>query len=784
MYLLYTYLIIMQLMAFHIKNFRSIIDSRINYLSPDNITALIGQNESGKTSVLEALHSFYNGIISDDILRSDLSLPWVSCEFKVEEAIISSMTQQYDVPQEIADYLNKNKRIFITRSWNEDKTSCLELSGDEINDYYAQQNAKIEQEETLLLTTIDEFDNKGKALEAPLKIARNELESAKKEHASIEQQIASLQKQLRKTKNNNQKDQFQNQVDKLQLDLEQARVQIEQNYLKINDLNSQYNTISEKVKFARMTKNSRQLSESMRQRNELLLQQIHDLEKIANNLTVSREIKAMHQKIEKARKQYGQEKLMYNKLRNDFAFNKTITSLIFQDIDYEEAKKLTIKQLSTSNNTASASDLGNALIKYCPVFALFEDFSSLLPNRVDLDDILNKNSSVEGYKAVRNFLTVAGIDASFFDHPNNRILKQKIENLNGEITINFQDFWRQNIGKNNKIKINFELEHYDYRYPEKKGRPYLEFWIKDAHERLYPKQRSRGVRWFLSFYLELKATALQNLKNQVLLIDEPGISLHARAQEDVLKVFEDIKDNLTIIYTTHSPHLIDINKLYRILAVQRAIEDDDSSETHVFDIRSLAKASTDTLSPLYSLMGSRFNDQPFIHKFNNVIVEDISTYYFLSALFRLVYPDKEVYILPSTDVTNIPTLTNLLLGWKLNFVIFLSSTSKGNMVYQELRTNLFANQDGDCDRKIVKMENRRNIIDYFSTIDFKNHILHQRTGITESNSEYVENNELSLVMMSMEFMNTAVSEQIKFSDFDEETQSNIHSLLNKIIERV
>ncbi|MBM3421550.1 MAG: hypothetical protein FJY11_10500 [Bacteroidetes bacterium] len=52
-------------------------------MSPDNITCLIGQNESGKTSVLEALSVFHTGQINEDVLRSDLSLPEVSCRFGV-----------------------------------------------------------------------------------------------------------------------------------------------------------------------------------------------------------------------------------------------------------------------------------------------------------------------------------------------------------------------------------------------------------------------------------------------------------------------------------------------------------------------------------------------------------------------------------------------------------------------------------------------------------------------------------------------------------------------------
>jgi predicted ATP-dependent endonuclease of OLD family len=73
----------MKLTAFRIRNFRSIADTGWQNISLDNITCLIGQNESGKTSVLEGLKVFYTGIISEDVLRSDLSLPEISCRFNV-----------------------------------------------------------------------------------------------------------------------------------------------------------------------------------------------------------------------------------------------------------------------------------------------------------------------------------------------------------------------------------------------------------------------------------------------------------------------------------------------------------------------------------------------------------------------------------------------------------------------------------------------------------------------------------------------------------------------------
>ena len=265
--------------------------------------------------------------------------------------------------------------------------------------------------------------------------------------------------------------------------------------------------------------------------------------------------------------------------------NKLITLKILNGTGPELAENEAECEYEKDAVIYTMEELAAEMFKHIPVFEFFEDFSSLLPNRIDLEDILQGHIKAEGYKAARNFLKIAGLTDEFFRQTNSRLLKQKIEDMNRDITLNFQEYWRQSIGKDNKISLCFELEHYDFTHPEKSGKPYLEFWIMDQSERLYPKQRSRGVRWFLSFFLELKANNLESVNQHVVLIDEPGLSLHARAQEDVLKVFEDIKDHIQIVYSTHSPHLIDINKTYRLLAIQRASEEDDMTGSIIMDSR-------------------------------------------------------------------------------------------------------------------------------------------------------------------------------------------------------
>jgi ABC-type ATPase involved in cell division len=454
---------------------------------------------------------------------------------------------------------------------------------------------------------------------------------------------------------------------------------------------------------------------------------------------------------------------------------------IIKGMPPEQARAESARDTTALMELGTPEEAGKLCLKFVPIFEFFEDFSSLLPNRIDLDDLLSEKSQVEGYKAARNFLIIAGVDASFFTQQNNRILKQKIENLNGEISVDFQDYWSQNVGKNNKIKIQFELEHYDITNPDKKGKPYIEFWIKDERERLYPKQRSRGVRWFLSFYLEVKATAKLKSGKRILLIDEPGLSLHARAQEDVLKVFEDLREELMIIYTTHSPHLVDVNRIYRILAVQRAIENDEFSETIILDTRSIARASADTLSPIYSLMGSRITDHQYIKERNNVIVEHAADFYYMNAFFKLMDIAEQVSFLPANGASGVPVLANLLTGWKIPFIVLTNDSDAGNIVKNELKINLFGNDDHRASQKLISVEGNRCVVDLLSTIDFKNQVLQKRVGITESNSEYIYLNELSESLLAMHFHNRVIDHEIKWTDLDEESQGQISDIVNRIM---
>lgn len=749
----------MRLKAFRIRNFRSIVDTGWQNLSPDNITCLIGQNESGKTSVLEGLKVFYSGAISEDVLRSDLSLPEVSCRFSIPQGWLITITDNPGT--ELKELLSGLTHLELTRTWIADLSSVINVSGeisqylDSLEDawrlYLDDVSIKLKEElkdisdmETTLLRLSDEESViKSKLAANDVRSKGFRLFGKKMADSSLSSntQYPGLKNQLNELRKNKVE------IDK-ELIKKQAVKKVGDKWKKLQD------------KFTSLDNHLRELSVKLEERHQkmtLLMQPIDD--------EADLDWKGI---LNDYRKTKSERDLRMAELDRHIA----LSGYIIEGNTEEESEQKVNEIIQSYKSRYNTEILGRKYFEYCPVFELFEDFGSLLPNRIDMEDIITNNDQVEGYKAARNFLSIAQLDYSFFQQPSSRILKQKIENLNNTLTHNFHDFWQQSIGRNNKINIQFELDHYNSSYNEKAGKPYLEFWIKDEGERLYPKQRSRGVRWFLSFYMELKASAGVNDEQMVLLVDEPGVSLHARAQEDVLKVFEDIKDKIQVIYTTHSPHLVEINKLHRVLAVQRDDIDNLRSATQILDPLRLSAASPDTLTPLQSILGNPMASEGFSSKRVNLVVNDTGSFYILNAIILLMGFKGKVCVIPSTNVSSIPLLCNVLMGWGMDFAVLLFENDDEIKIAELLRNTVFKTDSGGRELIIKMPENFLNSEDLLSTLDFKNHILNSREGITVPNSVYIREKELPRNFILSRFLTNVKAGNIKIDNFDEETLEN------------
>jgi predicted ATP-dependent endonuclease of OLD family len=770
----------MQLVSFRIQNFRSIVDTGWHQLAHDNITSLIGQNESGKTSILEALKAFHDGRLIEDMLRSDLSLPVVSCKFSFNFSDIENHIDKRRLNPEIRKLISSVEIVSLTRRWEDELDSHMEM-GDELQEFYNEMADQFKKRELKVMESLEHLNTDIALASKKLNKVQEEADWTAEKMETVRLRMNEIKRNIRKFPSRERKEEL-----KKELELE------EEMYLKLKEtLELKHSKLEEKRDILEALEEKNQVSTKLNQIQEesqakkealsLVQEQLKQLLQMTGMYATEREQRTAEIREEIFRSDIEKHKDELEILDNKQLIQLLALEYVFDGKSIDEAVKEARKEVDSVKEYYSSNELAEEIFKILPDFEMFEDFSSLLPNRIDLEDIIRANKRAEGYKAAINFLTITGLEYSFFQQPSSRILKQKIENLNGELTLNFQDFWRQNVGKNNKININFELSHYDHTIPEKSGKPFIEFWIKDEQERLYPKQRSRGVRWFLSFFLELKATAMDKSKrHKVLLIDEPAVSLHARAQEDVLKVFDDIKERIQIIYTTHSPHLIDVNKLYRILAVQRAVEDDMKSETLVYSARSLKSATADTLSPIYSTMGARLNQQEIIKSFNNVIVKDLATYYFMKAVVALTGFEKECYFLPASGAESIPMMVNILMGWGIDYVILNFGNSEERQVYEKLMKEQYENKIDEASKQMLFMEYYPDAEDLFSTIDFKKHVVKVREGITVKNSEYLIDNNYSRAILASNFLQDINGGKVSFKTLDDETRDNLNSFIKQL----
>lgn len=767
----------MRFRRFRIKNYRSLIDTGWNDLATDNITGIIGQNESGKTSILEALYSFYTGKINDDILRSDLSLPVVYCSFETNLKQVTSLLNVKKIPDQVVESIEDTGLITLGRVWENEKNSRL-LFGDEKLSVFFYKQLKDKQEfekkvEEDILRLIEEAKKANEEYQQVLKEKNEE----QKHLSSLESKESKIQRSFDRTPDKENS----NRLEKFMIELERSRKRLEKKNKTYELKLARATELAEKARYSHWCLSSVNEYNKTAEICKNSLLEWNNAQARYENLPGNRTKRRARKRLDILESRYKANLARMEKAKFQESARKNVVTRIFKGMNPAEAEEIVEKETLRLSAYYTERELAEEIFRHVPVFQMFEDFSSLLPDRIDIADIFADNSHVEGFKAARNFLTIANLDEDFFDVSNNRILKQKIEKLNNEITVNFHEYWHQDLGNQNKIRINFELEHYDNNHPDKMGKPYIEFWIVDNQERLYPKQRSRGVRWFLSFYLELKASAIINMeKSRVILIDEPGLSLHARAQEDVLKVLEDVKEDIQIIYSTHSPHLINMSKLYRLLAVQRAVEADLKSGSVIFDAKSLNEASADTLSPIYANMGTKTGDFQPTKKKNNIIVEDLITYHYLKTIFSLIELQKEFYLLPASDLSNIPVLVNLLLGWNLDFIILLDDDDNSNQVFKNIKTSLFHENENLALQKIIKLDNKAGIEDLFSVADFKNFVLHKRVNISGSNLEYIEKNNLSRNILASNFVLNVQNNKIRFIDFDEKTRENFSVLVQSL----
>jgi predicted ATP-dependent endonuclease of OLD family len=114
-------------------------------------------------------------------------------------------------------------------------------------------------------------------------------------------------------------------------------------------------------------------------------------------------------------------------------------------------------------------------------------------------------------------------------------------------------------------------------------------------------ERSAGFTWFFSFLVQFSQVK-KKFGNVIILLDEPGLSLHGKAQADLLRfIDEELKPHHQVIYTTHSPFMVPADKLATVRTVEDVVIEKEDKEIEVHGTKistDVLKVDRDTLFPL------------------------------------------------------------------------------------------------------------------------------------------------------------------------------------------
>ncbi len=313
-----------------------------------------------------------------------------------------------------------------------------------------------------------------------------------------------------------------------------------------------------------------------------------------------------------------------------------------------------------------------------PKFLYYDEYYSL-PSEVVIEELSAKKTGTENeeYKTAKALFELADINVDdLLNADDFEDYVAELEATQALISKELFKYW----SANNNLKIRFAIDkkiakstNYNNNREDKIVEHRLNIRVENTRSdmTLPLKNRSKGFNWFFSFLVWFKKIQEDKRSNYILLLDEPGLNLHATAQGDLLRFFEDLANEYQIIYTTHSPFMIDSLKLPSVRTVVETETGTKISDT-------IQEKDPRTLFPLQAALGYNVAQNLFISK-NNLLVEGVSDLIYLTVISDLLKGEgrtglkEDITIVPVGGLDKVTTFISLLGANKLNIVCLLDS---------------------------------------------------------------------------------------------------------------
>jgi predicted ATP-dependent endonuclease of OLD family len=406
-----------------------------------------------------------------------------------------------------------------------------------------------------------------------------------------------------------------------------------------------------------------------------------------------------------------------------FEIDKSLVDKFYPQISDEANLPLTITRTKFFDNSYESqidAPIEAEEVELPTPNILYYDSYSLINDKATVNQLENGDRST-----FRNLLNLGGLSIEDLeDSPLSRY--NTIEQAQNRIEDQLNEAWSQkslNINLNwNDSEETIHLLIQDQLDPDS---------AVDERPLTYPSQRSEGFKWFLSFYINLLSeSSSSGLESKVLLLDDPAVYLHPEGKRDWLESVNEIGKQDQVVFSSHSPYLIDKRYPSRI----RAVEDTPRRGTKIRE--DIFESDSRTLEPLRNALGVNLGSSPFISG-RQLLVEGPTEYYVVAAvanyftqeLDRDLFGWQDVSVMPVRGASNVVGQASWLESEDIDFAIMLDSDEPGHKALERIRDH---NPDITTDRVVLLQNSLKS--DEVVTEDLFDPELY----VSEFNDEYEE----------------------------------------------
>ena len=279
-----------------------------------------------------------------------------------------------------------------------------------------------------------------------------------------------------------------------------------------------------------------------------------------------------------------------------------------------------------------------------------------LINRLNISDTAERNKALGQIKLERHAM---------------------MDSAGQEMTKQFREWWPPK----RKHTIHYDIDHQEFTV-------YVSDDIDASHIEL--EERSQGLQYFFSFFLRFLVESKQTHKNSIILLDEPGLYYHGTAQQKTVEFLKKLSDSNQLLYTTHSPFMIDGAHLENVRIVYENKKDKTMVTSDVWP------NDAEAVFPLQAGLGYTIA-QTLFYAPRNLVVEGITDYLILQSMNELLIRkrmnklDESIVIAPAGGTKNISYLSSLFISQNIKIFVLLDGDDAGKISKKNLSEKMLIN---------------------------------------------------------------------------------------------